>query len=349
MTLKIGEKIKDLRKKHDVTQDKFAEYLGVTPQAVSRWENGMCYPDVELFLPISNFFGITIDELFEPDRTDERKNKLYETIYRKGAHGFTDEAITLARESLSEFPNDYRLMEQLADLLFYKDAVGNKNEILTLCKRIMDDGGDTMKYGTIQTMALTYFRSDDEVNAKLMIGKLPSMYCTETVMMPNVTSGDERIHAMMMRIFESCEILSTAISNLAAVVDISEKIRIYQKAIDVLQIVYDDGNYGFYNHRIAYRYVDMAECYLELNDCDNALDCMEKAAEHSIAFEKCVGDESEFTAVLVSKIPNPPDYYHDKPTTMSHDLVHDYFTAKEIYAPIRDCERFKAVIDRLRG
>jgi len=46
MTINIGEKIKLLRKKNDITQDKLAEYLGVTAQSISRWESGTCYPDI---------------------------------------------------------------------------------------------------------------------------------------------------------------------------------------------------------------------------------------------------------------------------------------------------------------
>jgi Predicted transcriptional regulators len=350
MTIKFGEKLKSLRKQHKITQDKLATAVGVTSQAVSRWEQAICYPDVEMFPAIANFFGVTIDELFLSDSRSKRQKELSEKIYRTGANGYVDEAIQLARETLTEFPNNFEIIYELKNQLFYKDPIANRDEILSLGERILDDcSDDTLRHGTIQTMALTYFKSGDEINAKKMIQKLPSMYCTETVMMPNITSGDERIHATMMKIFESGEVLSTAISNFAEFVKPTEKIRIYQKAIQVLDLIYDDGNYGFYNHRIAYRYVDMAECYLELNEHDNALDCMEKAAEHTITFEKCVGDESNFTAVLVSKIPNPPDYHHSKPTTMSYDLVHDYFMAKDIYKPIRDTERFKAVINKLTG
>lgn len=42
MEIKVGKKIKLLRKKNDVTQDKLAAHLGVTPQAVSRWESETC-------------------------------------------------------------------------------------------------------------------------------------------------------------------------------------------------------------------------------------------------------------------------------------------------------------------
>jgi len=63
MVIKIGEKIKELRKKSDITQERFAEYLGVTAQAVSKWEVESGYPDIELLPSIANFFDVTIDEL----------------------------------------------------------------------------------------------------------------------------------------------------------------------------------------------------------------------------------------------------------------------------------------------
>lgn len=56
MNIKIGEKIKFLRKKAGITQERFAEYLGITPQAVSCWESENCYPDIECLPGIADFF-----------------------------------------------------------------------------------------------------------------------------------------------------------------------------------------------------------------------------------------------------------------------------------------------------
>lgn len=56
MNIKTGEKIKFLRKKAGITQERFAEYLGITPQAVSRWESENCYPDIECLPGIADFF-----------------------------------------------------------------------------------------------------------------------------------------------------------------------------------------------------------------------------------------------------------------------------------------------------
>lgn len=69
--LEIGKKIRYLRSKKSTTQDQLAQYLGVTIQAVSKWENEVSSPDIALLPSISVFFGVTIDELFSI--TDEAK------------------------------------------------------------------------------------------------------------------------------------------------------------------------------------------------------------------------------------------------------------------------------------
>ncbi len=64
----IGEKIRKLRKEKGISQDTLAQYLGVSFQAVSKWENGLAMPDVTMFPAIAFFFEISIDELFDYDR-----------------------------------------------------------------------------------------------------------------------------------------------------------------------------------------------------------------------------------------------------------------------------------------
>ena len=73
MKLTIGENIRNYRKKNDLTQEEFAERLGVTYQSVSRWENGNTYPDIELLPAIAKVLGITLDELM--GMTEEEKER----------------------------------------------------------------------------------------------------------------------------------------------------------------------------------------------------------------------------------------------------------------------------------
>ncbi|WP_250861445.1 helix-turn-helix domain-containing protein [Oceanirhabdus seepicola] len=60
----LGKKIKQLRLNKGITQEKLADYLKVSFQAVSKWEKGQTLPDISLLPKISTFFGISIDDLF---------------------------------------------------------------------------------------------------------------------------------------------------------------------------------------------------------------------------------------------------------------------------------------------
>lgn len=59
----IGRTIAKLRKKHGMTQQALAERLDVTDKAVSRWENGLGYPDITIFPRLADLFGVSIDYL----------------------------------------------------------------------------------------------------------------------------------------------------------------------------------------------------------------------------------------------------------------------------------------------
>ncbi len=72
----IGKKLYELRKQSGFTQDYVAEKLGVSAQAVSKWENDIACPDIMTLPSIAQLYGITIDELFNND--DIQSNVKYE-------------------------------------------------------------------------------------------------------------------------------------------------------------------------------------------------------------------------------------------------------------------------------
>ncbi len=64
MSMNFGERISDLRKRQGLTQEELAKLLGVTNQAVSKWESNKCCPDIELLPQIADVFKCSIDYLF---------------------------------------------------------------------------------------------------------------------------------------------------------------------------------------------------------------------------------------------------------------------------------------------
>ena len=123
MKLTLGEKIKSLRRHCARTQDDLATALGVTAQAVSRWEAGGSYPDMELIPSIANYFGISIDELFGYQNDRDRKidailQKIDSFHIRsRGDDDWVDECLAILREGLAEFPQNERLLLALASTL----------------------------------------------------------------------------------------------------------------------------------------------------------------------------------------------------------------------------------------
>lgn len=72
---RIGKLIKELRKKNNLTQAELAESLGVTYQAVSKWENGKNIPDISILKELSNKYNIDINDLLEGNNKVKKNYK----------------------------------------------------------------------------------------------------------------------------------------------------------------------------------------------------------------------------------------------------------------------------------
>ena len=74
--MNLGNKIKTLRKEHNLTQENLAEMLGVSYQAISRWENNITSPDISTLPILANIFNVTIDYLLDVNIT-KNEEKVY--------------------------------------------------------------------------------------------------------------------------------------------------------------------------------------------------------------------------------------------------------------------------------
>ena len=115
--MEIGNQIKSLRLRRGITQEEMAQHLGVTPQAVSKWERGVATPDIALLPNISAYFGVSIDELFalsDETRMERIQNMLWDVRYLNPAD------VTASREFLLDKakrePENGRPHELLADM-----------------------------------------------------------------------------------------------------------------------------------------------------------------------------------------------------------------------------------------
>ena len=67
---KFGKFILQLRKEKGWTQQEFADKIFVTDKAVSKWERGLCFPDISLMIPIAELFSISVSELLKGEKNE---------------------------------------------------------------------------------------------------------------------------------------------------------------------------------------------------------------------------------------------------------------------------------------
>ncbi|MBQ8759153.1 MAG: helix-turn-helix transcriptional regulator, partial [Clostridia bacterium] len=116
MNIKIGSIIKKLRTENGITQDMLATAIGVTPQAISRWESESGYPDIEHLPVIADFFAISIDELlgYKISEREKRLADIKGELRRLTEVGIIEKRIDFLRIALAQYPSDCELKEKLA-------------------------------------------------------------------------------------------------------------------------------------------------------------------------------------------------------------------------------------------
>lgn len=136
--MNIGKQIKALRLQKNVKQEELADYLGISYQAVSKWETEMSTPDIALLPKLAAYFGVAIDDLFQlPNEAEfERIENMYWSERRIKKETF-DHAVRFLEEVLKEEPGNVRAYENLADL--YNHRAHSDHELASeYAKKVLD-------------------------------------------------------------------------------------------------------------------------------------------------------------------------------------------------------------------
>lgn len=123
MKIEIGKNIKALRQEKQITQEQLADALGMTPQAISLWENGKGYPDIETIPALAAFFSVSSDELLGINNSlrQQRLMELTAEMERLADRACDREdnlkEVDFARLAVAEFPSEKILQLRLADCI----------------------------------------------------------------------------------------------------------------------------------------------------------------------------------------------------------------------------------------
>ena len=96
--MEFNEKLQELRKQKGLTQEELAQALFVSRTAISKWESGRGYPNIDSLKGVAKFFGVTIDELLSGDEVltiAEEDNKQKEKHFRDLVFGLLDLSVAM--------------------------------------------------------------------------------------------------------------------------------------------------------------------------------------------------------------------------------------------------------------
>ena len=116
--MNLGKNITRLRKKRGLTQEQFASLLNVSVGAVSKWENDVNRPDIDMLPSIADVFQISVDVLLgykKPHRMKEEVLKRAEECMKQSDYYG---ASKLLSDILVKYPNDYEIVKKLADAYY---------------------------------------------------------------------------------------------------------------------------------------------------------------------------------------------------------------------------------------
>lgn len=363
MKLSIGENIKLFRKAKDITQEQLAEMLNVSSQSVSRWELGICYPDMEFLPMLAEIFEITVDKLLGVDNIAEKK-KVDEYLNRFQVainQGKIDECISIAREGIAEYPNNYALLNKLMYALFVSgDDTGNisnwkenmKNydaEITSLGERIMKYCPDqNIRLEAISRLAFNHCEQGRKEIGKQIYEMLPPMIlCRENQMWWSLEE-DEKTSFLQKQIKKSYDMLYDFIWLLATCGKLSptNSLSVINKAEELTNLITDEKQYNidlWGNSRIHY---DKAKLYSKIGCKKSVYEQLELAARKAIDFDNRPETE-EYNSLLLGNVTEKRIDFETADTRPLTKIMRVKWLSDNAFDSIRNTPEFEKIISML--
>ena len=204
MSIRLGEKIRILRKSKNISQEILANYLGVSFQAVSKWEKGETLPDVTLIPAIACFFDVSTDELFDFNRleTEQKVLKLCGEI-ADWRNDRPADAEVAYRDLLKQYPGNDIVM---ANLLYVLQELKKHEETISMCKTVMESTKyDDIRFDAARIMAVTYKEMGEYTLCKQAIDLIPEFFFTHREEKALLLEGEDMFRPAWQQKCESIE------------------------------------------------------------------------------------------------------------------------------------------------
>lgn len=295
MNIYFSENLKRFRSERNLTQEALADFLGVSFQAISKWERGENYPDIEMLINLAGFFNTSVDHLLGVNKI-ENEQKILKIIEQ--IDNLTDEEMIkkLLADALKEFPTDFRLqLRQMAALAFYnngKDFKENFPKIKAIYDNIQNNCTvDTIRICSKRYLAMYYntlsYYEGSGINHKdceKIVEEMPYMRDGKEFLASYLyPAGDYESEYIREALEEEIGLLCHGICHrMGAFIDdsipIDSRIKAVKFQLQILNGFYNDSNYGRAWRLTIYSYGHLGHMYFEKGDKDKAYEYLKKTA-----------------------------------------------------------------------
>lgn len=206
MNVSIGNKIRFLRKQKGITQEQLASSIGISYQAVSKWENNIALPDITLVPSLASFFDVSIDELFDYN-LQEKKNKIKvicDEAY-KYRESDSEKAKEIIESGLRSYPDNDILLN---NLLYVTNSLKNPDVTIAIASKLISETNDNeVKFDALRFLAYAYNAKGELESALAALEQIPELYFTKLSELAFVTTGRVKYEAAEKQKWISFEML----------------------------------------------------------------------------------------------------------------------------------------------
>jgi len=238
--MNIGNKIRELRKLRGITQEQLAESIGISFQAVSKWENNIAFPDITLAPVLASYFGVSMDELFDFNLKEIEcaVENITDEAY-KYRESNPSESRRILEEGLKKYPENDILLNNLLYVLNYSEK---PDETISVASKLIEktDQSD-VKYDALRFLAYAYKAKGDFESAEAAIEQIPEIYFTKLTEKAYLLSGKAKFEAAEKQKWISFENLLQMMWKLAEYYEenkeIEKAIKETEKALNLISII----------------------------------------------------------------------------------------------------------------
>ena len=295
--MSIGERIKELRKRKDLTQEKVADFLCVSYQAVSKWECGLSSPDLALIVPLAKLLGVTTDELLgaAPSETDAQREAM-ETAYNKTYEtGDITERTRITEEAIRAFPGDMMWLNRYAWDVWCSaiERIGSPEAFEAERERaiklfdtvIQNTDDDEEKAHAITGITQCLCGAGRKDEARRYVDLFPEIKvdpARKNQLLGMCMSGEEQLH-----FFQACLNRKLEALILALLWDrVCDKATACDAAEGVLKAMIPDENYFDHHHSMSHICFRKAELAAREGKKEEALELLKDALYHADEYDR---------------------------------------------------------------